>query len=938
MRISLALILLGSIAAGASAQPAEVSRVLRTFDFEERRLGNPEDLPMHWSKVQGPGLPHYVNGRLGTDRAHGGQYSFRFDLNGGSLIYRYDAGQIRVQPGAHYRVECFAQTTPLLNARARVTAYFADQDGQMMPATARHSEAFASKTGDSSWRQIGVEISAPDDPIDPSQPRPVPTSLVVELALLQPMLYAPQSLGQRTLFTQDIHGSAWFDDVTVSQVPKVTMSTDRPGNIFRRTDPLILTVQVNDRFTDDLAAQLVIADAQGKTVYQRSGALDMSAAQAIGPGKKRMSLALPELPPGWYEAALVMSSQGQFVGKQTLDLVLLADDAPASRPDPRFGIVATDLPFEGWDDLPEILSLLTAGRVKLPVWSDAGDVQQIDPAGFDRLLGRLTEQRIEPTACLVDLPPEIAERLRRPQAALAPSDEPAWTLLLKADPQLWQPQLAYLIARHATHLDRWQLGADGSDDFVVHPQMRQAYAKVYGEFANLVDKPDLAMPWPAWYELDGQMPATVALHIKPEVLPSQVPLYVQDIQGGKGTATAPSSDLSSHNLSIFLEPLDREQYGREAQVRDLAQRIVYALSADARRIDLKLPFAVTRRLPTGDTAGTDGVALKQPQELLIVVRTAMMILGGATFKGKVPIAEGVEAFLFDRGGQGVLVMWDRGAIGGVKPLAINLGQHPRRVDLWGNVTPLIEGLGSGVQGSGLSPSLNHEPRSPNPQASSVRLEIGPMPIFLVDIDGQLAQLRASVALDNPLLESSFKPHTRKLRFTNPYRQAIAGSFKLTAPPGWVINPPTSTFSLNPGETFDREITIEFPYNSFAGPKTISAEFQVQADTNSTFTAPIVLKLGLSDVGLQTLALRDGDDVIVQQMVTNYGEKPIDYTAFAIYPGQPRQERLLTNLAAGRTTIKKYRFTNVKLSPQSKVRSGLKELDGTRILNDETAIQ
>ena len=53
--------------------------------------------------------------------------------------------------------------------------------------------------------------------------------------------------------------------------------------------------------------------ANGKTVYQRSGALDMSAAQSLGEGQKRMALALPELTPGWYRAALVMSSKGQFV-------------------------------------------------------------------------------------------------------------------------------------------------------------------------------------------------------------------------------------------------------------------------------------------------------------------------------------------------------------------------------------------------------------------------------------------------------------------------------------------------------------------------------------------------------------------------------------------------------------------------------------------------
>ncbi|MGH7213230.1 MAG: NEW3 domain-containing protein, partial [Tepidisphaeraceae bacterium] len=190
----------------------------------------------------------------------------------------------------------------------------------------------------------------------------------------------------------------------------------------------------------------------------------------------------------------------------------------------------------------------------------------------------------------------------------------------------------------------------------------------------------------------------------------------------------------------------------------------------------------------------------------------------------------------------------------------------------------------------------------------------------------------------PLLESSFEPHTRHIRFVNPYRQAIGGTFKLRPPTGWQISPPTFTFNLNPGETFDREVTIEIPYNSLAGAKSIAAEFQVQAEKNSSFTVPITLKLGLSDVGMQTLALRDGKDVIVQQMITNYGDKPIDYTAFSIYPGQARQERLVTNLGAGRTTIKRYRFTNVKVAPDAKVRVGVKELVGTRILNDEVAIQ
>lgn len=870
-------------APGVLAQPAEVNRVLSTFDFEERRLGNAEELPMYWEKVEGAAFPHYVNGRLSTDLAHSGRYSFRFDLNGGSLLYRYPAGRIKVRSGAHYRVGAMCRTTVMPAARARMTAFFADIDGLPIEGTVRYSEPYAATSPDESWKHLEIEMSADE---------PSAAFLVLELGLLQPDEYAGKSLGERTLHSQDIHGTAWWDDLSVSQVPRVTMTTARPGNIFRRSDPLQLQVLVNDRFTDDLAARLLIRDAEGTTVFQRSGALDMSSAETLGPGRKRTRVDLPDLRPGWYEAALEMTSKGQFVGEQTLHLIRLADDAPLTPPDGRFGLIATDLPFEGWADLPDVLPMLSAGRVKLAVWSEGGDVDTMDPGAFDSLLERLGQRGITPTACLLSLPPRVALKVGGPE----------WTRILTSPTADWQPQLAYLVARHANHLDRWQLGRDGSDAFVTDPLMRRAYDRVLREFSTLVGTPDVAMPWPAWYELEGQLPATVALAVPPSVLPPQVPLYVGDLRSGR----------EGQNLSLSLEPLDRARYGREMQMRDFAQRVIYALSAGADRIDVPLPL----------TAERDGDAIvSHPQEMLLVVRTVLSMLSNATYRGRVPLAEGVEAFLFDRGGQGILAVWDRGSTGGAKRLALNLGPRAASVDLWGNVTPLLRSTTDRGKGE-------------------VQVNIGPVPTFLVDIDGQQAQMRASVALDRPLLESSFVPHQRRLRFTNPYRQAVGGTVKLKAPAGWTLNPPTFTFTLNPGETFNRDLTIEFPYNSFAGAKTISAEFALQNDTTggNGFSVPITLKLGLSDVGMQSLALRDGPDVIVQQMISNYGDKPIHYNAFAIYPGQARQERLVTNLAPGQTTVKRYRFSGAKVEAGTRVRVGVKELEGTRILNEEVEIQ
>jgi len=434
--------------------------------------------------------------------------------------------------------------------------------------------------------------------------------------------------------------------------------------------------------------------------------------------------------------------------------------------------------------------------------------------------------------------------------------------------------------------------------------MRDVYNLIYGEFAGLVQKPDLAMPWPAWYELEGKLPATVALSLPSTVLPEQLPLYVHDIKNRTTIEKAPQ-------LSLSLQRLD-PQYGREVIIRDTAERITQALAAGADRIDVPLPFTVKR---VGDEL------VKQPEEMLIILRTLLTTLGGTTFRGKVPIAEDVEAYLFDRDGTGILVVWSTGGISrdgsrrsNVRELPLSVGPRPMRLDLWGNASPILK------------------------VGSNISVDIGAMPILLVGVDGPAAQLRASIALDRPLLESSFKPHTRKLKFVNPYRTAIAGTLKLKPPTGWTISPPTFNFTLNPGETFERELTIEFPYNSFAGQKIINADVWIQADTNTTFSVPITLNLGLSDVGMQTLALRDGKDVIVQQMITNYGDKPIDYTAFAIFPGQARQERLVTNLGPGRTTMKKYRFTGVDIKAGRVVRSGVKEQVGTRILNEEVPIQ
>lgn len=249
---------------GAHNATAETPlRVLRSFDFEERAAGNAEDLPMDWVKVEGRGYPHYVNGTLATDLARSGRYAFRLDLNGGNVAYRYPAGKIPVRPHAHYDVTVQARTQGLVNARAQLTAFIADAAGRPLRDTVTRSDPLADTPND--WQPLGVQLTAPDDA----------ASVVVELALLQPSVWRRAAAGDSALLEQDIQGHAWFDDLTVRQVPQVRLTCDAVGNVLRRSEPTTLTVSLNDRLTRDLVGRLVVVDAADRPVFQQTGAFDL---------------------------------------------------------------------------------------------------------------------------------------------------------------------------------------------------------------------------------------------------------------------------------------------------------------------------------------------------------------------------------------------------------------------------------------------------------------------------------------------------------------------------------------------------------------------------------------------------------------------------------------------------------------------------------------
>ncbi len=129
-------------AAPVASSPLPGSRVVKTFDFEETRLGNFESIPMFWSKVVGRGYPAYSSGGFDRTVYRSANSSFKLETNGGSVAYRFTPPPeqaITVRPESDYYILAFVRTSELKHARADLAAWFADDQGNLIPSTEVHS-------------------------------------------------------------------------------------------------------------------------------------------------------------------------------------------------------------------------------------------------------------------------------------------------------------------------------------------------------------------------------------------------------------------------------------------------------------------------------------------------------------------------------------------------------------------------------------------------------------------------------------------------------------------------------------------------------------------------------------------------------------------------------------------------------------------------------
>lgn len=870
-------------------RPESARRTVSSFDFEE--FDNPRDLPFDWFRAQDdpavrtrPGFPIYNLAQLDFTTAWRGQGSVRLPTHGGSTSLRLETGVIPVFPSADYRIAAMVRTLGLHHARARLAARFISDAGEPIGASETHSDLI--RTG-GDWRPVQIDLRG--DYSDAA-------FLQIDLELLQPREFGTNTLGAHQVWPEDVDGDAWFDDVTISQLPRIEVGTTAPANVVVAPDRPELRVVVRDLTGEDLSARVRVYDIDGKVAdtWERS----------IGAGRT-VTTWTPELDRlGWYRATIEVANGQTPVGAGWCDFAWLppvysepggAGAMPLGDKDrERFGVVLSELPDEMAPHLGEMVLNAGVGAVTFPAVTRATTAENVAAR-----LGRLKPviDAVMERGCTVTLSvPRVPDKLVRARR-LDPDDALG---MVASDEEVWGPVLLPILDRYGQRIDRWQLGAIGDRRATERGGLAELVTAADTSLATLVPGPIVTIPWAPEFAPPGGV----------EALAVAWPLSL-----GAASMRALGESWGEGEVSVVFTPVDEDEYGLRAPVTQLVKHTVeYWRTMPGVYSEVSGPNSRAALLdPWRWTGGRHPQAMPRPE--LAAWRTLADRLAQRRVVARLETVPGTRCYVLapdehaPPGRGGALVVWrEAGADSGTLRLFLGEGKITR-IDPFGNAepVPLIK------VNDAAGPRRVHE------------VAVGDVPAFIEGVDVDLVRFVASFRVDPVFMPARAVEFDRTIRFDNPWNVPINGTYYVVQPGGpdtpgeapdrsWAISPRHGSFNLAPGESAELPLSVAFTQAQQAGRTEFVFDIRLVADRDyGTIRVTAPVEIGMERVRLdltyRPFPTPTGPDLAVEASITNVADEPIALIVEAFAPGHARIRRSVSDLPPGQQVTRRFEFEN-----------------------------
>jgi len=897
-------------------RPFAARRVVYQFDFEPDAR-EVFEIPRYWDLAQDgsratgsrPGFPSWNSAAFDDTMAFAGSRSVRLSTKGGSVSLRLEPGVIPIFPGTEYLVSARILTRGLKHARAGLIARYLDKTNKPIGGAWAGSERVVSGDGPD-WMLVTATL--PGDVPDAAY-------IQIDLEVLQPEQFAHAEHDKHQVWQQDFAGSAWFDQVAVVQLPRAAIATPSPINILRSPERPRVSVMLRDLTGEQITGTFTLQDAAGTTIDEMT--------RHLGGGAGGGSTGAWDWEPkvtdfGWYRATLELRNNQRRVGATYIDLAWLpAQNANVSSDVQKFSVILNELPPDRRVLLPELLSAMTGGgagagggggggggAVTIPVWS-----ADSTPAGIERLcqdlipiIERLRAANQEVAFSLPRLPDALATQTR------LEADNPLWAFA--ADEKVWGPYLVPLLDKYGQSVQRWQIGSIGRMAASVESAPAAA-ARAGAVLSRLVPGPIVELPWSADQARQSFEGADVELL-------AAVPAGVS----GAGLADLASMWAAVGNSpapTLVLSELPSE-FSRLDSCISMVKQAVMLWTA---REGVEPPtLAVVE--PWHWSGPSDGPPM--PRAELAAWANLGERLRDRRAAGSLEPRAGVTCIILAPSmtaastRTGALAMWADSADVGVSHMDVYLGEGPVDVvDIFGNrrsvaPTPVIAPAGPAGAARSARVPMAH------------RLPISESPVFIENVDVDLARFAASFKLDPAFAATSTNEHEIAMVLSNPWKHRVEGRITVLEPGGlstdaaardrsWRITPRSSAFSIGPGETSKVPIAVAFSPVEEAGPKDFLVEVELVGTRDY---APIrlhtTLEVGVTDFHLDlSYRIVNGTDIAIEAQVTNRGAGASNFELSGFADGYPRAKAYISDLPVGALATRRFSFPGgaVKLKGQ-----------------------
>lgn len=894
-------------------RPAFSLRAARVFDFEEIET-SPAPVPTYWVRAQDspsagrsrPGFPIWNAAELDGTHTHSGKGAVKLPTRGGSTSLLLERGVLPIFQKADYVLTGYVLTEGLVHARARLVARLLDATGELVAGSERLSELVESP---GRWSAVSVELGGDYEKA---------SFLQIELQLVQPQQFEARTIGTRQVFDEDFEGAAWFDDVGVSQAPRIEISTASAGNIITYPARPDINFLVRDLTGEKLGIELEVFDADGQVVDRQSRRMTSGRTLAAWqPGLTKL---------GWYRAMLTVSGGGRDEGKVLasthVDFLWIPSPGHAEPAGirrelsgagtewRRFEMIALEPRAELSAVLADLLDHTGVGAVTVPVWE--GLFESEEGAGKGQggaLIGRLLDRGHQVTLSVPRLSQALAE-----EAKVDPDDP--WELARRG-PELWAPFVDRYLDRFGQSVRRWQVGPAWDDRVFWDSGRERTLESVLNVFGRLVPGPILCLPWRADLagsdRLMAQLPEEAALRILvPEDMPGSA---IGDVaRAWRGVSGGGKGWGGGHEVTVVLGSGFGERYGVRGTASEVARRLAeyWKGFGDDPRSSVALLEPWT---------WSEGQRVQmQPKAELAVLANMIQRLSGRRFVGELPTRPGVRALVFssrnttDAADQGLLIAWNESSPSPDEVIRASLGGSGSRVyDIMGNQ------IARGDEGDS---AAIFRTSSPGPgRAEEILLRVGDEPVIVEGLDARLALFQARIRIEPDTIEANSKTHQHDIVVQNPWPAPVEVSVRVVKPGGiegagasrrdrsWRVAPRQARVIVDPGKEERIPIEVAFSAGEEAGTKDFVFDIEAATDQSlGTMRIHRSVEVGSSQLDVQVTAKVDPDgDVVVEGYISNRGQDPLDLELTAFAPGLSRMKSVMSNLMPGAVGVRAFRY-------------------------------